>query len=199
MYQDFLSPLEDRFDAGPALLAHNVYGSLFFVNLLGLDGQAGENDDSAVLDLKGNVLYQDKIPFKGLIKALTHKVLQEKIKKKFNRSWRFIKGVRRAIRRHGFRQHSRCMAEIHLVANKIISIAEKFQAYLSLENLKDLRADNDLEEVHLWAYRKQQFILSYKALLKGLGSLPPVSAKRTSSKCPICGRRLKQKSYEELV
>jgi len=152
-----------------------------------------------VLDLKGNVLYQDKIPFKGLIKALTHKVLQEKIKKKFNRSWRFIKGVRRAIRRHGFRQHSRCMAEIHLVANKIISIAEKFQAYLSLENLKDLRADNDLEEVHLWAYGKQQFILSYKALLKGLGSLPPVSAKRTSSKCPICGRRLKQKSYEELV
>ena len=152
-----------------------------------------------VLGLKGDVLYQEKVPFKGLTKASTHKILQEKIKQKFNRSWRFVKGVRKTIRKHGFRQHSRCMAEIHLVANKIISIAERFQSYLSLENLKDLRANSELEKVHLWAYRKQQFVLSYKALLKGLKSLPLVSTKGTSSKCPICGRRLKQRTYEELV
>ena len=151
-----------------------------------------------VLDLKGNVLYQEKLPFKGLAKALTHKVLQEKIKKKFNRSWRFIKNIRKAIGKHGFRQNSRCIAEIHLAANKIISIAERFQSYLSLENLKGLRADNDLEEVHLWAYRKQQFTLGYKALLKGLKSLP-VSAKETSSRCPICNKKLKQKSYKEFA
>ena len=151
-----------------------------------------------VLDFKGNVLYQEKVPFKGLTKALTHKVLQEKIKKKFNRSWRFIKNIRKAIRKHGFRQHSRCTAEIHLATNKIISIAERFQSYLSLENLKGLRANNELEEAHLWAYRKQQFVLDYKALLKGLKNLP-VSAKGTSSKCPVCNRRLRQKTYEELV
>jgi len=151
-----------------------------------------------VLDFKGNILYQEKVPFKGLTKALTHKILQEKIKQKFNRSWRFIKGIRRAIRRHCFRQHSRCIAEIHLVANKIVSIAERFQSYLSLENLKGLRTDNNLEEVHFWAYRRQQFTLNYKALFKGLISLL-VSAEGTSSKCPICNRRLRRKTYEKLV
>ena len=148
--------------------------------------------------MKGNVLYQEKIPFGGLTKALTHKILQEKIKKKFNRSWRIVGGIRKAIGRHGFRQHSRCLAEIHLVTNKIISIAEGFQSYPSLENLKGLRVDNKLEEVHLWAYRRQQFTLSYKALLRGLKSLM-VPAEETSSRCPICNRRLRQKTYEELV
>jgi len=151
-----------------------------------------------VLDFKGNILYQDKLPFKGLVKALTHKILQERIQKKYGKSWKFVKGIRKAIGRHGFRQHSRCLAEIHLVANKIVSIAERFQSYLSLENLKGLRADNELEKVHLWTYRKQQFVLGYKALLKRLRSLP-VSAKGTSSTCPICNRRLKQKTYEELA
>ena len=151
-----------------------------------------------VLDFKGKVLHQEKFPFKGLVKALTHKILQERIQKKYHKSWKFVRGIRKAISRHGFRQHSRYLAEIHLVANRIVGLAEKFQAFLSMENLKGLRADNDLEEVHLWAYRRQQFILGYKALLKGLRSLP-VSAKGTSSKCPICNRRLKQKTYEELV
>ena len=151
-----------------------------------------------VLDFKGNILHQEKLPFKGLVKALTHKILQERIQKKYGKSWRFVKGIRKTVSRHGFRQHSRCLAEIHLIANRIVSLAEKFQAFLSIENLKGLRADSGLEKVHLWAYRRQQFILGYKALLRGLRSLP-VSAKGTSSKCPICNRRLKQKTYEELV
>ena len=151
-----------------------------------------------VLDFKGNILYQDKLPFKGLVKALTHKILQERIQKKYNKSWKFVKGIRKAISRHGFRQHSRCLAEIHLMANKIVSLAEKFQAFLSMENLKGLRVDNDLEKVHFWAYRKQQFVLGYKALLKGLRSFL-VLVKGTSSKCPICNKRLKQKTYEKLT
>jgi len=150
-----------------------------------------------VLDLKGNILYQEKVPFKGLVKALTHKILHEKIKKKFNRSWRFVKGIRKAIRKHSFRQHSRCTAEIHLATNKIVSIAEGFKDYLKLENLKGLRSNSELEEVHFWTYRKQQFTLTYKALLRGLKSLP-VSAKGTSSRCPICNKKLRQKTYERL-
>jgi len=150
-----------------------------------------------VLDFKGKVLHQEKLPFKGLVKALTHKIFQEGIQRRYGKSWRFVEGIKKAISRHGFRQHSRCLAEIHLIANRIVGLAEKFQAFLSMENLKGLRIGNDVEKVHLWAYRKQQFVLGYKALLKGLRSLL-VSAKGTSSKCPICDRRLRQKTYEGL-
>ncbi|HID18580.1 TPA: hypothetical protein EYP27_03455 [Candidatus Bathyarchaeota archaeon] len=45
---------------------------------------------------------------------------------------------------------------------------------------------------HLWAYKRQQFILNYKAMLRGLKHIL-VSARGTSSKCPTCNRRLRKK------
>ncbi|MCD6095926.1 MAG: hypothetical protein J7J99_05105 [Thermoprotei archaeon] len=45
----------------------------------------------------GKLVSINVIPFDGLKRALAHKIISEKIQKKYSRKWRFVKRIRESI------------------------------------------------------------------------------------------------------
>lgn len=79
------------------------------------------------------------IPFNGLKRALAHKVIAEKIQRKYPRKWRYVKGIREAIRRHGCRSRNILVDSCHYVSKRIVEIAKEYNAMIVLEDLDKLR------------------------------------------------------------
>ncbi|MEM4018415.1 MAG: zinc ribbon domain-containing protein, partial [Sulfolobales archaeon] len=130
-----------------------------------------------------------------LRKILTHRIWIERIQRRYAKSWRFIGGVREAIRKHGERIRSIAWDYAHKIGDSIAELASRYSSTVVLENLNKLRSNVDRgssfnKELSLWFYRRMQFTISYEVLERGLEARY-IDPSRTSSTCPRCGSRLK--------
>ncbi|MEM0285132.1 MAG: zinc ribbon domain-containing protein [Sulfolobales archaeon] len=130
-----------------------------------------------------------------LRKILTHRIWIERIQSRYSRSWRFIRGVRRAIRRHGERIRSIAWDYAHKLGDRVAKIAGRCRAVVLLEDLNHLRdrvngGSSFNKKLSLWFYRKMLFTISYEALERGL-AVRYVNPSKTSTTCPKCGSRSK--------
>ena len=92
------------------------------------------------------------------------------------------------------RERNRVLDIYHKVANKIIKVALKTNSAIALENLKEIREKINYSKelngrLHRWSFRKFQQILEYKAKLNDIKVIY-VNPHKTSTLCPICGRKL---------
>ncbi|MCQ5337154.1 MAG: RNA-guided endonuclease TnpB family protein [Candidatus Methanomethylicia archaeon] len=129
-----------------------------------------------------------------LRKLLTHRIWIERIQKRYPRSWRFIKGVKRAIKKHGKRIERISWDYAHKVGDLIAELALKHHSVIILENLDGLRENSKKgrrfnKKLGLWFYRRVLFCIEYEARERNL-EVVKVNPKSTSSKCPRCGGKL---------
>jgi putative transposase len=135
-------------------------------------------------------------------KILTHKIWVERIQRKYPKSWRFIKGVRRAIEKHGERIKNISWDYAHKTGNTIAKLAFKHRSIIILEDLEKLRENNKKsrefnKRLGLWFYRRIQFCIEYEAMERDL-EVVKVNPRGTSSKCPRCGGRLVEYGHRVL-
>jgi len=135
-------------------------------------------------------------------KILTHRIWVERIQRRYPRSWRFFKGVRRAIDRHGERIKNISRDYSHEIGDLVARSALKYRSVIILEDLDELRENNKKgkefnKRLGLWFYRRVQFCIEYEA---GERRLEVVKAdpSGTSSKCPRCGGKLAEYGYRVL-
>jgi len=129
-----------------------------------------------------------------LRRILTHRIWIERIQRRYPRSWRFIKGVREAIRKHGERARSIAWDYAHRIGDSIAELASRYSSIVVLENLNKLRSNVDRsssfnKKLSLWFYRRMLFTISYEALERRL-EVNYINPVKTSSTCPRCGNRL---------
>ena len=100
-----------------------------------------DNITLAILTLDGRLvkLKRFKTPYK---KILTHRIWVERIQKRYPRSWRFIKGVRKAIDRHGEKIRNISWVYAHRVGDLVAGLASKHSSIIVLEDLDKLRENN---------------------------------------------------------
>jgi putative transposase len=127
-------------------------------------------------------------------KILTHRIWIERIQRRYPRSWRFIKGVRKAIERHGERIRNISWDYSHKLGDLIAELALKYHSVVVLEDLDELRENNRRgkefnKKLGLWFYRRIQFCVDYEAGERDL-EVVKVNPRGTSSKCPRCGSKL---------
>jgi len=138
-----------------------------------------------------------------LRKILTHKIWIERIQKRYPKSWRFIKGVRKAIERHGKRIKNISWDYAHKTGNTIAKLAFKHNSVIILEDLEKLKENNKKEDkefnkkLGLWFYRRIQFCIEYEAMERNL-QVAKIDPRGTSSKCPRCGGKLVEDGYRIL-
>ena len=135
-------------------------------------------------------------------KILTHRIWVERIQRKYPKSWRFIKGVRRAIEKHGERIKNISWDYAHKTGNTIAKLAFRHHSVIILENLEKLKENNKKgrefnKKLGLWFYRRIQFCIEYEAMERDL-EVVKVNPRGTSSKCPRCGGRLVEDGYRVL-
>jgi len=136
-------------------------------------------------------------------KILTHKIWIEKIQKRYPKSWRFIKGVRKAIEKHGERIKNISWDYAHKTGNTIAKLAFKHNSVIILEDLEKLRENNKKKgrrfnkKLGLWFYRRIQFCIEYEAGERNL-EVVKVNPRGTSSKCPRCSGKLVEYGYRVL-
>jgi len=137
-----------------------------------------------------------------LRRILTHRIWIERIQKRYPRSWRFVKGVKRAIEKHGERIRNISWDYAHKIGDLIAKIAHRHRSVVVLEDLEKLR-DNSKKgrrfnkKLTLWFYRRIQFCTGYEARERGL-RVVKVNPRGTSSKCPRCGNKLVNDGYRTL-
>jgi len=94
-----------------------------------------------------------------LRKILIHRVWIERIQKRYPRSWRFIRSVRRTIKKHGNRIRNIEWDYTHKIGDRIAELANEHNSTIVLENLNKLK-DNVKKtktfnkKLSLWFYRK---------------------------------------------
>ncbi|MEM1645534.1 MAG: zinc ribbon domain-containing protein, partial [Ignisphaera sp.] len=117
------------------------------------------------------------------------------IQRKYSKPWRFIRGIKRAIKKHGERIRSITWDYAHKIGDSIAELASRYSSTVVLENLNHLRSrvnggSSFNKKLSLWFYRRMQFTISYEVLERGLEARY-IDPSRTSSTCPRCGSRLK--------
>jgi putative transposase len=152
-----------------------------------------DNITLAVLTLDGGLLKLKRFRT-PLRKVLTHRIWVERIQRRYPRSWRFIKGVRKAIDRHGERIRNISWVYAHRVGDLIAGLASKHSSIIVLEDLDKLRENNKKgkrfnKRLGLWIYRRIQFCVEYEARERGI-EVVKINPRGTSSKCPRCGKKL---------
>jgi len=135
-------------------------------------------------------------------KILTHRIWIERIQKRYPRSWRFVRGVRKAIDRHGEREKNISWSYAHKIGDLIAGLALKHQSAVVLEDLEKLRENNKRDRrfnkrLGLWFYRKIQFCVEYEARERNLEVIK-MNPRGTSSKCPKCGKKLTENKHRIL-
>jgi putative transposase len=160
-----------------------------------------DNVTLAIFTLNGRLvkLKRFKTPHREI---LTHKIWIERIQRRYPRSWRFIKGVKRAIERHGERVRNISWGYSHKIGDLIAELALKYQSLIILEDLDELRENNKKDKrfnkkLGLWFYRRIQFCIEYEARERGI-EVVKINPKGTSSKCPRCGRKLFEDGHRML-
>ena len=160
-----------------------------------------DNLTLAVFTLDGR-LVRLKRCLEPLKKVLTHRIWIERIQKRYAKSWRFVKGVRRAIEKHGERIRSISWDYAHKVGDIVAELALRYRSIVVLEELEGLRENSNKgrrfnKKLTLWFYSRIQFCVEYEVKERGLRAVK-VSPKGTSSKCPRCGSKLAEDSYRTL-
>jgi putative transposase len=152
-----------------------------------------DNITIAVFSFNGRLakLKRFKTPLR---KVLTHRIWVERIQRRYPRSWRFIKGVRKAIDRHGERIKNISWDYAHRVGDLVAELASKHSSIIALEDLDKLRENNKKgkrfnKRLGLWIYRRIQFCIEYEARERGI-EVVKINPRSTSSKCPRCGKKL---------
>jgi len=135
-------------------------------------------------------------------KILTHKIWVERIQRKYPKSWRFIKSVRKAIEKHGERIKNISWDYAHKTGNTIAKLASKHGSVIILEDLEKLKENNKKgrrfnKRLGLWFYRRIQFCVEYEAMERNL-QVAKIDPRGTSSKCPRCGGKLVEYGYRVL-
>jgi putative transposase len=160
-----------------------------------------DNVTLAVLTLDGGLLKlkRFKMPHR---KVLTHRIWVERIQKRYPRSWRFVKGVRKAIDRHGKRIKNISWDYAHKVGDLVAELALKYRSIIVLEDLDKLRENNKRsrkfnKRLGLWIYRKIQFCVEYEAGERSI-EVTKANPRGTSSKCPRCGEKLAEYRHRVL-
>jgi IS605 OrfB family transposase len=160
-----------------------------------------DNVTLAVFTLSGRLvkLRRFKTPHR---RVLTHRVWIERTQGRYPRSWRFTKGVRRAIERHGERIRNISWDYAHKIGNSIAELALKYRSVVVLEDLDELRENGKRgrrfnKRLGLWFYRRVQFYIEYEAMERDLEVIK-VNPRGTSSRCPRCGGRLLEDGYRVL-
>ena len=167
-----------------------------FKTVMGVDINFS-NITYTVIDLSGNLVPIGVIPFKGLRRALHLKRLAEELQKRYPRSWRFLKWVRR-VRGRWLRRAKNIMNDSsHCIAKKIVGVAKEYNALIVLEDLEKLREktneDKLLWEMQMWCYKRIQSYIEYKALIEGLKVI--YVDPRRSSKISPNGKQLRFINY----
>jgi len=147
-----------------------------------------DNATCTIVDLNGNLITIYPLLYRGLKRALHLKKLAERLQEEHPKSWRFQKWVKRARAKWLRRARSVLMDSAHYLAKRLVKIAEEYEACIAFEGLKRVRdngnCDDDLAwEVQLWCYRRVQEFAKYKALVKGLKTIP-VNPRNTSRRSP---------------
>jgi putative transposase len=160
-----------------------------------------DNITIALFTLNGRLirLKKFKTPHR---KILTYKIWIERIQRRYPKSWRFIKGVRRAIERHGERIKNISWDYSHKIGDLIAILALKYQSVVVLEDLEKLKENNKRnkkfnKKLGLWFYRRIQFCIEYEARERDL-EVVKIDPKGTSSKCPRCSGKLVEYEYRVL-
>jgi len=125
-----------------------------------------------IVDLSGSLVSTGVIPFRGLNRALHLKKLAEESQKRYLRSWRFLKWVRRVRARWLRRAKNILLDSSHYIAKRIVEIDSEYNAVIALEDLEKLRERaNGVKlswELWLWCYKRIQSFIEYKALVEGV-------------------------------
>jgi len=135
-------------------------------------------------------------------KILTHKIWVERIQRKYPKSWRFIKNVRKAIEKHGERIKNISWDYAHKLGDLVAELALRYHSVIILEDLEKLKENNKKDKefnkrLGLWFYRRIQFCIEYEAMERNL-RVAKIDPRGTSSKCPRCGGRLVEVGYRVL-
>jgi len=160
-----------------------------------------DNLTLAVFTLNGRLvrLKRFKTPLR---KILTHRIWIERVQRRYPSSWRYVKGVRRAIERHGERIRNISWDYSHKIGDLIADLAFKYNSIIILEDLEKLRENAKKgrkfnKKLSQWFYRRVQFCIEYEARERGL-EVARVNPRRTSSKCPKCGSKLADSGFRIL-
>jgi putative transposase len=158
-----------------------------------------DNATCTIVDLDGNLITIYPLPYRGLRRALHLKKLAERLQRGHPKSWRFQKWVKRTRARWSRRARSILMDSAHYLAKRLVRIAEEYDACIAFEDLEKIKNNDNHDDelawkLQLWCYRRIQEFAKYKALVKGLKTIP-VSPKNTSRKSPN-GRPLKFIDYK---
>jgi putative transposase len=160
-----------------------------------------DNVTLAIFTLSGRPprLKRFKTPHRRI---LTHRIWIERIQGRYPRSWRFVKGVRRAIERHGERIRSISWDYAHKLGDLVAELALKYCSLIVLEDLEKLKengkGDREFNKrLGLWFYRRIQFCVEYEAKERNL-EVVKINPRGTSSKCPGCGGKLVEDGHRVL-
>jgi putative transposase len=152
-----------------------------------------DNVTIAVFTLDGRLvkLKRFKTPHR---KILTHRIWIERIQRRYPRSWKFIRGVKKAIERHGERMRNISWDYSHKIGDLVAELAIRYRSAITLEDLDELRENSKKsrefnKKLGLWFYRRIQFCIEYEARERGL-EVVKINPRGTSSKCPRCGSKL---------
>jgi len=160
-----------------------------------------DNITIAVLTLDGKLLglKRFKTPHR---KILTHRIWVERIQKRYSKSWRFVKGVKKAIDKHGKKIRNISWDYAHRVGDLVAELALKYRSAIILEDLEKLRENNKKgkrfnKRLGLWIYHRIQFCIEYEARERNI-EVTKANPRGTSSKCPKCGGKLAENKHRIL-
>lgn len=132
------------------------------------------------------------MPFNGLKRALTHKIIAEKMQRKYSRKWRYIRKIREAIKRHGRKVRNILIDSCHYISRRIVEIAKEYNAMIVLKELNKLgnnaRSSRSFnKKLSLWTYRRIQNYIHYKGLMEGSPTIF-IDLRNTSKNSPLGGK-----------
>jgi len=176
---------------------HRDVKLIAFKTVMGVDINFN-NITYTVIDLNGNLITIGVIPFKGLERALHLKKLAEELQKRYPRSWRFLKWVRRVRGRWLSKARNILIDSAHRASKKLVDIAREYRALIVFEDLGKLKENSNNSyklswEKSLWCYRRVQIFAEYKAMVYGIKTVY-VDPAKTSRKSPN-GKKLKFINY----
>ena len=146
-----------------------------------------------IVDMRGKLVSMGVIPFNGLKRALAHKVIAEKIQRKYSKKWKFVKDILEAIRKQHRKARNILIDSCHYISRRLVEIAKEYNALIVLEDLNKLRSRANSfrmfnKKLSLWTYRRIQSFIHYIALIEELPVIY-VNPRNTSKTSPI-GREL---------
>ena len=129
----------------------------------------------------------------------------EKTQKKYNKQWRHVKRIRKAISRWWKRIHDINDNFAKRASLSIVKLAERLgYNTIVLEDLNGLRDEQAKlnkpwrERFTFFAYRRLQFWIEWQGLKHGI-AVVYVNPSNTSKTCPYCGEKLKETKVKRML